>query len=258
LFKNEEDVEIMNLLREIENPKKILNVFGETEKIKPHTWLSKKLEEFAPEKHYKFFTEVVPMYLNKELTVLLLQNYLNKAIIDPTLNIEEYFKEFMNLAYVRNYIKTFTKNPYLKVDEEDEKVKRFLESILNLNVNNELQPSDLIRMIENFLGEDDAPESRYEIMNKLLSFNKPLIIYLIKKFLKEYDAQEYSNLNKYFDEVFIKDPYVVGQFRKYNIIFEGIPEVRVLEKKKIQPIKGVSRTETYISLNQQIERQIQI
>ncbi len=237
LFKNEEDVEIMNLLREIENPKKILNVFGETEKIKPHTWLSKKLEEFAPEKHYKFFTEVVPMYLNKELTILLLQNYLNKAIIDPTLNIEEYFKEFMNLAYVRNYIKTFTKNPYLKVDEEDEKVKRFLETILNLNVNNELQPSDLIRMIENFLGEDDAPESRYEIMNKLLSFNKPLIIYLIKKFLKEYDAQEYSNLNKYFDEVFIKDPYVVGQFRKYNIIFEGIPEVRVLEKKKIQPIK---------------------
>jgi len=236
LFKNEEDVEIMNLLRELENPTKMLNVFGETEQIKPHTWLSKKLEQYAPEKHSEFFKEVLPLYLNKELTILLLKNYLNRAIIDPTLNIEEYFKEFMNLAVVRNYIKTFTKNPYLKVDEEDEKVKRFLETILNLNVNNELDPSDLIHMIENFMGEADAPDSRYEMMNKLLSFNKPLIMYLIKKFLKEYEVQEYSNLNKYFNEVFIKDPYVVGQFRKYNIIFEGIPEVRVLEKKKLKPI----------------------
>lgn len=43
-----------------------------------------------------------------------------------------------------------------------------------------------------------------------------------------------------------------------KIICRDNEHLMQLLNKKIQPIKGVSRTETYISLEQQIERQIQI
>ena len=43
-----------------------------------------------------------------------------------------------------------------------------------------------------------------------------------------------------------------------KIICKDNEHLMQLLNKKIQPIKGVSRTETYISLEQQIERQIQL
>jgi Lrp/AsnC family transcriptional regulator for asnA, asnC and gidA len=43
-----------------------------------------------------------------------------------------------------------------------------------------------------------------------------------------------------------------------KIICRDNEHLMLLLNKKIQPIEGVSRTETYISLDQQIERQIQL
>ncbi len=98
--------------------------------------------------------------------------------------------------------------------------------------------------------------SKFVINNKVLGYRTMAFIgiYLEKASSNAETVQELRKI----PEV-LECHYTTGNWSiLVKIICKDNEHLMQLLNKKVQPIKGVSRTETFISLEQQIERQIQL
>ena len=84
-----------------------------------------------------------------------------------------------------------------------------------------------------------------------------IVFYKTQKTLKKYEREFVKEIND-FPEV-IECHYTTGNWSiLIKILCEDNQHLMNVLNHKIQTIEGVSRTETFISLNQQIKRQIQL
>lgn len=154
-----------------------------------------------------------------------------------------------------------TNSPQIEIDGIDKQILRDLmedarKPILQIAKNIGISGAAIHQRLRKLEEAGVITGSKFMVSTKVLGYKTMAFIGIYLE--KAADNAETVNELKKIPEV-LECHYTTGNWSiLIKIICTDNEHLMLLLNKKIQPIKGVSRTETYISLNQQIERQIQL